>query len=51
MGKGQGYPWTRLGYTYDWGSNAGEIGLSEFVLRAGSAALIQSITATNDYCQ
>src|ERR1035437_10783139 len=25
------YPWTRLGYTYDWGSNT-HIGLSEFVL-------------------
>jgi hypothetical protein len=25
------YPWTRLGYTYDWG-NANHIGLSEFVV-------------------
>jgi hypothetical protein len=25
------YPWTRLGYTYDWGSNS-HVGLSEFVL-------------------
>ncbi len=25
------YPWTRLGYTYDWGSN-NHVGLSEFVL-------------------
>jgi len=25
------YPWTRLGYTYDWG-NPGHIGLSEFVV-------------------
>ena len=24
------YPWTRLGYTYDWGS-ATRIGLSEFI--------------------
>ncbi len=24
------YPWTRLGYTYDWGSS-NQIGLSEFV--------------------
>ena len=27
------YPWTRLGYTYDWGNTATHIGLSEFVLR------------------
>ncbi|NVN90305.1 MAG: hypothetical protein HXX11_06835 [Desulfuromonadales bacterium] len=25
------YPWTRLGYTYDWGSS-NHTGLSEFVL-------------------
>jgi len=25
------YPWTRLGYTYDWGNNS-HVGLSEFVL-------------------
>jgi len=26
------YPWTSLGYTYDWGSGDNHIGLSEFVL-------------------
>ena len=28
-----GYPWTRLGYTYDWGNPKTPVGLSEFVLR------------------
>ncbi len=28
-----GYPWTRLGYTYDWGNPRNPVGLSEFVLR------------------
>ncbi len=28
-----GYPWTRLGYTYDWGNPKNPVGLSEFVLR------------------
>lgn len=28
-----GWPWTRLGYTYDWGDPLRHIGLSEFVLR------------------
>ncbi|MDY0038965.1 MAG: hypothetical protein RBS57_01540 [Desulforhabdus sp.] len=28
-----GYPWTRLGYTYDWGSMVKHVGLSEFVIR------------------
>ena len=27
------YPWTRLGYTYDWGNPRNLVGLSEFVLR------------------
>ncbi|MDD5333768.1 MAG: hypothetical protein PHS32_08475 [Rhodoferax sp.] len=30
------YPWTRLGYTYDWGSS-NHIGLSEFVLHGRKA--------------
>jgi len=28
-----GYPWSRLGYTYDWGSPVKRVGLSEFVIR------------------
>jgi hypothetical protein len=28
-----GYPWTRLGYTYDWGNPCDHEGASEFVLR------------------
>ena len=27
------YPWTRLGYTYDWSGGASEYGLTEFLLR------------------
>jgi hypothetical protein len=30
------YPWTRLGYTYDWGSNP-PVGLSEFVVHGRKA--------------
>lgn len=30
------YPWTRLGYTYDWADNGEEYGLSEFVVRNNS---------------
>jgi len=28
-----GYPWTQLGYTYDWGNAKNHVGLSEFVLK------------------
>ncbi len=31
--KTWGYPWTRLGYSYDWGNPKNPVGLSEFVLR------------------
>lgn len=40
------YPWTRLGYTYDWGG-PDEIGLSEFVLKKSSTALVKA-TYTNE---
>jgi len=45
-----GYPWTRLGYTYDWGNPDHEIGLSEFVIRAGAKVTIHAISNTMDYC-
>lgn len=47
----EGYPWTRLGYTYDWGNPLNEIGLSEFVVREGATVAINSVSKTADYCQ
>ena len=44
-----GYPWTRLGYTYDWGNEESEIGLSEFVIRAGSTVGVYSVAGNLDY--
>jgi hypothetical protein len=43
------YPWTRLGYTYDWGNPSNEIGLSEFVIKKNSKVIIKSKRSTNDY--
>jgi len=31
------YPWTRLGYTYDWGNETNHTGLSEFVVQGRKA--------------
>lgn len=45
-----GLPWTRLGYTYDWGNPNSDIGLSEFVIKAGARVEVYSITPTEDYC-
>lgn len=44
-----GYPWTRLGYTYDWGNPKSEIGLSEFIIMPGSTIKIHSVISTLDY--
>ena len=29
-------PWTRLGYTYDWGNPNSKYGLSEFIVKDGA---------------
>ena len=41
------YPWTRLGYTYDWADNGTEYGLSEYILKNGSTATVEK-TYTNE---
>ncbi len=43
------YPWTRLGYTYDWGSENSEIGLSEFVIRKNSMLIVKSNQPCSEY--
>ena len=45
-----GYPWTRLGYTYNWKSGENEVGPAEFVVKKGSKAVAISITDTSSYC-
>jgi hypothetical protein len=44
------YPWTRLGYTYDWSDPANKVGASEFVIRKGSVVTVSSSTGTEQYC-
>lgn len=46
-----GYPWTRLGYTYDWGNPNSEVGLSEFVINTGATIEVDAVTSTEDYCR
>jgi hypothetical protein len=43
------YPWTRLGYTYDWGSISNKIGLTEFVIKKNSKVIIKSKRSTEEY--
>ena len=46
-----GYPWTRLGYTYDWGNAHDHVGLSEFVIRPGATVEVHTVATTEDYCR
>ena len=47
-----GYPWTRLGYSYDWAeSRDTEVGPSEFVIKNGAIIGIHSVTQTQHYCR
>lgn len=43
------YPWTRLGYTYDWADNGTEYGLSEYVLKNGSKATVEKTYTTEEF--
>lgn len=50
--RGPGYPYTRLGYTYDWGAAAGasHYGASEFLIKPGSSARVVAQMSTDAYC-
>lgn len=45
-----GYPWTHLGYTYNWTPGADRYGASEYVIRGGAKALIMQVATTVQYC-
>lgn len=47
----QAYPWTQLGYTYDWGNPVTEVGLSEFVIRQRAKNRVNRIVPTQAYCR
>ena len=44
------YPWTALGYTYDWGSPDDPRGPSEFVAPGHTEVVFHSLTSTEEYC-
>jgi len=46
-----GYPWTHLGYTYNWAPNEDRYGASEYLIRAGANALILQNTDPVTYCK
>jgi hypothetical protein len=44
------YPWTGLGYTYDWCNASTRVGASEFVVRSGSTVSVTGIIERDTYC-
>jgi hypothetical protein len=45
-----GYPWTRLGYTYNWRPGSNKYGASEYVIRPGSNIRVTEIAPYKTYC-
>lgn len=43
------YPWTRLGYTYDWSGGASEYGLTEFLISESSRTEIVFSCTTDEF--
>lgn len=47
-----GYPWTRLGYTYNWDPAAtSHRGAQEYVVPAGTPVQIRAIVSPEEYCR
>lgn len=44
-----GYPWTRLGYTYDW--SGAEVGMSELVVQKGAEVTVERAVTNEEYCR
>jgi hypothetical protein len=43
------YPWTRMGYTYNWAPGANRVGVSEFVLNPDSGIWVEAVYKASDY--
>jgi hypothetical protein len=46
----EGYPWTRLGYTYNWHPGSPRYGASEYLVRAGTGATGVTVQPVAAYC-
>ena len=45
------FPWTRLGYTYDWADNGTEYGLSEFLIFSGAKVKIEYTYSVDEFVE
>lgn len=46
-----GYPWTRLGYTYNWHPGSPRYGASEYLVRRGTVATAVTVQPLRAYCR
>lgn len=50
QGQCMGFPWTRLGYTYDWTPGAPDhVGVSEFIVAAGASVVLEGVGSQRQY--
>ncbi|MFZ4523253.1 MAG: hypothetical protein ACOYNC_16205 [Bacteroidales bacterium] len=45
------FPWTRMGYTYDWATPLHPVGMSEFVVDTSSLVTVKAIYSSWEYYQ
>ncbi|GHU05878.1 hypothetical protein FACS1894158_10260 [Betaproteobacteria bacterium] len=45
------YPWTRLGYTYDWAAGSNEYGLSEFLVKKDATVKIEFTKTFDEFVE
>lgn len=45
------YPWTRLGYTYDWADNGTEYGMTEFIVNSGAETEVAFTETTEEFLE
>ena len=43
------YPWTRLGYTYDWADNGTEYGMSEFIIPQNTNVYVEYTYSVEEF--
>ncbi len=48
---GTHYPWTRLGYTYDWAKPGSEVGVSEFCIKENSLLYVNKLGLAVKYLE
>lgn len=47
---GDRFPWTALGYTYDWGRPDDPVGATEFVASEGTPVVLHAVLPSDRYC-